>query len=246
MEIVLIGSLIAGLAALAQALTGFGFALVLVPLLALVVEPKVVVAISISLGLLSKFPIIAQDWRHIEPRKIAGLCVAAIAGALVGVQILLAVDGNLLKVLIGIAVVLLSVPLLFDLSRPARREGLATMLVGLTSGVLNGATSMGGPPVVLFGVNQAWGKLSFRVNLCAFFVVTNVSTLLMLVVAGRITPEVLRLDLFLAPAVIVGFVVGNRIFPLVPAARFRRWVVLLVIASGLVSTATGLRALGVL
>ena len=245
MEIVLLGSLIAGLAALAQAVTGFGFALVLVPLLALIVDPKLVVVISVSLGLVSKAPIILQDWRHVELRKIAPLCVAAIVGSLAGVQILLSANPYVLKVVIGVAVIALSLPLLFEMRRPARRERLATALVGLTSGVLNGATSMGGPPVVLFGVNQAWGKQSFRANLCAYFVVTNVSTLLMYAATRTLTAEALRLDLLLVPAVIVGFLVGNRLFPLVPVDRFRKGVVLLVIATGLLSATTGLRALGI-
>jgi uncharacterized membrane protein YfcA len=102
---------------------------------------------------------------------------------------------------------------------------------------------MGGPPVVLLGVNQAWSKVSFRANLVAFFVITNVSTLVMLSAAGAFTAEIVRLDLFLVPAVLIGIVVGNRLFAVMPAARFRKFVVLLVIASGLLSTWTGVLSL---
>jgi uncharacterized protein len=242
-QIILLGSLIAGMAALSQALTGFGFALVLVPLLNLLLDAKMVVIISISLGLVSKVPILVQDWRHVEPRRIAPLSVAAIVGSVVGVQLLLNTNANVLKVAIGVVVVAFAIPMLLDYRRPARREGLATLIVGLVSGILNGSTSMGGPPVVLLGVNQAWSKVSFRANLVAFFVISNVSTLAMLSAAGAFTSDVIQLDLILVPAVLVGIVVGGRLFAAIPAERFRKFVVLLVIASGLLSTWTGVQSL---
>ena len=102
---------------------------------------------------------------------------------------------------------------------------------------------MGGPPVVLLGVNQGWVKESFRANLLAFFVVSNTSSLLNLAGAGALTPAALTLDLLLIPATIVGILAGNWLFVRIDADRFRKLVVLLVIATGLLSIWTGARAL---
>jgi uncharacterized membrane protein YfcA len=239
----LVASLIVLFAAAAQAVTGFGFALVLVPLLSFVYDPRLVVIISISLGLLCKLPLLIPSWREVQLLRLAPLSVAAIVGTFIGTQLLLQVDADALRLAIGVLVVLLASPLLLEFRRPVVREGLAALGVGFASGVLGGATSMGGPPVVLLGVNQAWTKESFRANLLAFFVISNTSSLLNLGRSGALTVEVLTLDAYLLPATALGVLAGSWLFKRISADRFRRLVVFLVIATGLLSIWTGGRAL---
>jgi uncharacterized membrane protein YfcA len=239
----LVASLVVFLAAAAQAVTGFGFALVLVPLLAFVYDPKLVVIVSISLGLICKLPLLVPSWREVQLLRIAPLSLSAIVGTYFGTQLLVRADADVLRLAIGVLVVVLASPLLFDLRRPVVREGLAALGVGFTSGVLGGATSMGGPPVVLLGVNQAWTKESFRANLLAFFVVSNASSLVNLARVGALTSPVLALDAALLPATLVGVVAGNWLFRRIPAERFRKLVVLVVIVTGCLSIWTGASAL---
>jgi uncharacterized membrane protein YfcA len=239
----LVASLIVFLASAAQAVTGFGFALVLVPLLAFVYEPKLVVIVSISLGILCKVPLLVPCWREVQWRRIAPLTLTAIVGTYFGTQLLVLLDADVLRLSIGCLVVLLASPMLFDFRRPVVREGLAALGVGFTSGVLGGATSMGGPPVVLLGVNQAWRKESFRANLLAFFVVSNTSSLLNLARAGALTGGMVALDAALIPATALGIVAGNWLFKRIAPERFRKLVVVFVIATGLLSIWTGARAL---
>lgn len=235
--------LVVVLASAAQAVTGFGFALVLVPLLALVYDPRLVVVVSISLGLVCKLPLLLASWRRVQLLRIAPLALAAVVGTFFGTQLLLRVDPDVLRLALGCVVVLLASPMLLDFRRPVVRERLASLGVGFASGVLGGATSMGGPPVVLLGVNQGWAKESFRANLLAFFVVSNTSSLVNLAGAGALTRPALTLDLLLVPATAAGILAGSWLFGRIDADRFRRLVVLLVIATGLLSIWTGARAL---
>ncbi len=239
----LLASLIVLLASAAQAVTGFGFALVLVPLLAVVYDPKLVVIISISLGLICKLPLLISTWRQVQLLQIVPLSLTAIVGTYFGTQILLRADADVLRLVIGFVVVLLASPMLFDYRRPVIRERLAALGVGFVSGVLGGATSMGGPPVVLLGVNQGWRKESFRANLLAFFVVSNSSSLVNLAGAGALKSSALALDVLLVPATAVGILAGNWLFKRIDHDRFRKIVVLLVIATGLLSVWTGATAL---
>ena len=236
---VLLAAAIACLASLAQALTGFGFALVLVPLLSLLYDPKLVVLASLTLGMACKAPLLAQAWRQVQLARIAPLTLAAVAGTFAGTRLLLAASSPVLQLGIGLLVVVLAAAMLTKPSRPLRREGLASLLVGLVSGVLTGSTSMGGPPVVLLGVKQNWEKESFRANLLAFFALTSLSSLLSLWEAGALGEELLLLDAVLLPAVLVGVIAGSSLFKAIPAERFRLLVVLLVVATGAASAWTG-------
>ena len=111
--------------------------------------------------------------------------VAAMAGAVLGTRILLNADPNVMRVVIGIVVILLSVPMLFEIVHPVKHERVASGMVGVVSGIINGATSMGGPPVVLFGVNQSWPKEQFRANLLGYFTVINTWTIALLLLSGN-------------------------------------------------------------
>lgn len=233
MEFYVIAACIAFLAAAAQALTGFGFALVLVPLLSLVFDPTLTVLVSLSLGLACKLPLFLQTRQHVRLRLIAPLTVAAFAGNALGTRLLLFADPNLMRFIIGLVVVVLCVPLLLNYRWQIKREGLATAVVGVVSGLLTGSTSMGGPPVVLFGVNQAWAKEGFRANLIAYFILTNLFTLALLGASGAFTEQVLLTDLVMLPGVALGLLAGNALFKRAPVELFHRVVVLFVIATGL-------------
>ena len=119
MALLLIANVIAALAALSQAVTGFGFALVLVPLLSFFFDPKLVVVISLSLGLVCKIPLLLRCWRDIHLEQMALVSATAMVGALLGTRILLSADPNVMRVVIGIVVILLSIPMLFRDRAPA-------------------------------------------------------------------------------------------------------------------------------
>ncbi len=228
--------LVAFLASLAQGVTGFGFALILVPLLSLVYDPKAVVLISLSLGLLTKIPLLIVDRRHIQWRVIAPLVGVTLVGNTLGAQVILSADQALLRLGIGVLVVVLSALLLLDFRWQIKREWLATAVVGLVSGFLTGSTSMGGPPVVLFGVNQAWAKESLRANLVAFFTISALFTTALLAASGALTREILLLDAYMLPGIAVGLWVGNFAFRRVPRVLLYRGIVLFVLVTGLFGT----------
>lgn len=239
MEFLAAISVIAFLAAAAQAITGFGFALVLVPLLSLVYDPKAAVIVSLTLGMLSKLPLFLPHARLVRPAVLAPLTLAAFVGIYFGTRLLIYADPSLVRVLIGITVIILCIPLFFDLRWRVKRERLATMLVGLVSGSLTGSTSMGGPPVVLFGVNQNWPRETFRANLLAYFIITNLFTLTLIAQAGVITRDVLLTDAKMIPGLVLGLLVGNTVFHRVPTQVFQRVIVLFVVATGVIGVYSG-------
>jgi uncharacterized protein len=243
LAVLIIANVIAALASLSQAVTGFGFALVLVPLLSFFFEPKLVVLVSLSLGLACKLPLLVHCWRDIQLTRMAILSAAAMVGAWFGTRILLTADPSVMRVAIGIVVILLSLPMLFEFVHPVRRERAATFVVGAISGVINGATSMGGPPVVLFGVNQSWPKEQFRATLLGYFAVINTWSMALLVASGDLGMEAIRLDATLLPGLAIGLLIGARAFDRIASGPFRKGVVMLVIATALVSLGQGLQKL---
>lgn len=243
MDLALAAIAVAFLAALAQGLTGFGFALVLVPLLSLFNDPKATVAVSITLGLATKLPLLLWDWRHIQWGAIAPLTFAAFAGIALGARLALLADPRWLRLGIALTVIVAATLMLANVRWRARATALATASVGFVSGLLTGSTSMGGPPVALFGVNQAWAKESLRGNLVAYFTFTSLFTTVVFVLLGGVTEEVLRLDALMLPGIAGGLILGNALYRRVEAAMLYRVVVLFVLGTGVIGLVTAVATL---
>ena len=235
-------ALLFGLAAVAVAgvisgMTGFGFALVSAPLLVLVMPARVAVPIVSVLSLLSHLVVLGETLRAIDLRRIWLLALGGIIGSPIGVYLLVMLDPASLKLAIGLVTTLFALALLRGFKRPIRNERLASLPIGLTSGLLGGSTSMSGPPVVLFFSNQSVEKRTFRANLNLYFILLACATVPAQLVAGLLTRQVVTYLLWLSPALLAGTLAGMWLARRVDEEAFRRLTLVVVIATGLTAIA---------
>jgi len=228
------------LAAVVSGLTGFGFALVLGPILMLIIDPKVVVPIVAVLSVVLNLFLFYSARRWAEPAKMAPLMAAGVAGMAAGILLLVFLNVTALKFLVSVVIISFSLAIMGNFRLQASDSRLDTLIVGLVSGFLGGSTSMSGPPVVLFFSNQGYGKMAFRANLMAYFLVLYSVTLPGYWVGGLLTGEVFSFSALAIPALLAGSVLGARLVPRVPEVRFRYLTLLLVLLTGLVTLATSL------
>ena len=239
---IILGLCILFLASLITGMTGFGFALIAVPLLTLLLTPKVVVTTLLLLGLVNGVLILVQTWRWLKPRRIWPLLVGGVVGAPLGTTLLLALDADLLQALIGVVVVLSALALAAGLRWQVQDERRAAAGAGLLSGVLAGSTGIGGPPVILFFANQDIPKQVFRANITLFFLTLGISNLISQSLGGLVTRPVLSYTLWLLPALLGGTWLGTWLADRVSERLFRKITLILVISTGLsaIVSSTGL------
>jgi uncharacterized membrane protein YfcA len=236
----LLAMLVILLASLIQGLVGFGFSLVSVPLLVLLMPATELVPMMVLLSLALGLLLLADLKRHVKLKRIWPLLVGGAVGNPLGILVLLLVEAVVIKLLIGALIVVFAVALLLDYRRRVEREKLAMAPVGLTSGVLNGSVSMSGPPVALFFANQGYGKKRFRASLIAYSVFLNVIALPFFLLAGLLTSDVLMNSGLMLPALVVGALAGSAAARKVREKRFRKFVLVLATAAGFLSLASGL------
>lgn len=234
--------LVALVAAFTMSVTGFGFALIAAPLLLFFLDLKTVIVFDIVLGLIICLLILWQSRHHVKRGRIVPLAIGSIFGLPIGMYILSQVVAPLLKVLIAALVVIFAVLLALGYSHQFRKEGLGSVISGFISGTLLTSTSLGGPPVVLFLLNQGWGKEAFRANLAAFFLFCGSMAIITLRFSGVITSDLLVTASTFVPAVLVGFYLGAKVLPHVDAGLFRRIAISVVFLAGLLGIATSLSA----
>jgi uncharacterized protein len=237
-------ALIAGLltillAGVTSGLTGFGFALIAVPLLVIFLPAKAVVPIVMLLSNLTHFVILWQTRGQFDLPRVWRLMLAGCIGMPLGTYLLLLLDARALKILIGAVITVFALALLLGLKKPIRNEKLASFPVGFVSGLLSGSTAMGGPPAVLFLSNQGVDKAIFRANLNVYFTVLSLVTIPFQAVGGLLTTSVLTYTAYFVPALVVGTLAGCRISSVIPEVLFRKLTLAVVLLAGAMSVLTG-------
>ena len=238
-EAVMAANAILGAAALVTSITGFGYALVATPFLALIMPPYM----AVSLVLVSWLPLavllVRDSFRDMSPRRIGRLLLVAVVGVPVGVYGLANIDDETMRGVIGAITLAAAATLVFRPQRPFEREGLAAVGAGLTSGVLGGASAMSGPPVVLLGLKQGWEHRGFRADLIGYFAALHLFILAVFQSADLVDGHILSLGLWVQPGVLSGFVVGIRLKPRVSQVLYRRLAIGLVCTGGILALFSG-------
>lgn len=233
---------IAFLAAGCQSLTGFGSALVAVPLLSLYLDAKLAVVISTLLSTIVSAPLLLEVRRQVRLAKVAPLAIGGVVGVPIGILILREVDAGVLKLLVAAVVILASVLLfLAPQFTFGGRNVLSSLVTGALSGLLRASTSMAGPPVVLYTLSHEKEIEEFRSTVLAMFLATSVLAVPGFIFADLVSRDALKATAVALPGMVLGLLVGAALRARVQPERFRTLVlaVLVITGIGVIVSASG-------
>jgi len=238
MTLVVAIALIVAFAAATQSITGFGFALIVVPGLALLLGPKVAVVAMSSIGV----PLViwnAIRWRHdILWREAITTSLAALLGMPIGLLVITHADERVLTAVIGVTILVLTFWLWRGLTLPGGRT--TELTAGFTSGVLSTSVGTNGPPLVIAFQAVGLKPAAFRATLQACFVGQGSIALALFWSQGLVVHDVGVAFLAGAPAAVVGALIGDRIAPRVHEGPFRTAVIALLMLAGALALADAL------
>lgn len=224
-------------AAAGQAVTAIGFSLVAVPFVSMAVGPAAAVpTVNLLAGGLNAV-MLAAEFRHTDWRRAFGLFVPALVVIPPAGFVVRRLPTDTLSVLNGVTI-LVAVALLATGARARSLRGRrGAVLAGATSGAMNVATSVGGPPVAMYAVNADWPALSFRPTVQAYFLGINIVSF-----AVRGVPEIDSAWLVpsLAASIVVGWAAGYRLARRLDDAVVRRLLLGVAAGGGLVALVRGL------
>ena len=219
------------LAAFVRGLTGFGMAILLVPLLGLMLLPLEAVVVSNLVALLIGLAGLRRAWAGAERGSVVTIAVLAMLATPLGLLLLDATDPALARLLIaGVALLAFALVLLPphpDGHRPHTAETAAT---GLAAGVLTGFAGMPGPPVVPYYLRQAIPAATARASMLAVFFATSLASSVAALGMGLAGRNSALLALALFGPVLAGNWLGGKLFGRIPE-RVWRWLVALLLGA---------------
>ena len=231
------------LAGTVSGLTGFGLALISVPLLLFVYDPKTVVVITAVLSVIINLAVVWDSWRDADRRVVVALLPPALVGVVAGTEVLRDVDPDYIRLGVGIVVVFSALLLLRDVRLPGAQTRWGTVVAGSASGALSTSTGLAGPPIVLLFASRNLPKRAFRGSSALYFLVMSLVGLAVLYLRRIFDAEQVPLALALIPAAFLGKALGTALLKKVSERGFRKISLGIVILTGSLGVATALWAL---
>jgi uncharacterized membrane protein YfcA len=229
--------------AMAQRITGMGFALSAAPALVILLGPFDGVVIVNLCAVLSSLLILPRVWRHIEWRRFGWLTVPALVGTVAGALLAVHVSAPLLQVGVGVLVIVaLTVTLVVTRTSHVASGPTPAIIAGAASGVMNAAAGVGGPALSVYAVATRWPQVGFAATAQPYFVVIGVASLVgKLAATGWSAPA---LDTAAWPivigALVVGLAIGEFLNPRVSHRVARVAVIAIAYVGGAAALVDGL------
>ena len=224
------------LASFLQTVTGFGYAIITAPLLALVLDAKETVMLVMVTGLIIRLFLVRAIKGAGSFRDILPLITASTVGAVPGAYVMTIISSDALKMGIGVVLLLAAVSLWKNHLFPVKHVRLTEAVVGALSGFLATTTSINGPPVILYYLNAKAEeqKETFRANLTRYFLLINIVSIIASYGAGTLKVDTIWVYTLLSlPALYMGFYWGEKIFHRINADAFKKASLLMIFASSI-------------
>ncbi len=215
-----------------QTLSGFGFSLVVMPVLTLLLGLRLALPLVALAGLTLYVVNLLRYHRAVNVREVLRLGAASALGVPIGIWAMVNVNETYVKSLLGLILVAYAVYSLASPALPRVCSPRWAYLAGFVAGCLGGAYNTPGPPLVVYGSLRQWAKDEFRAGLQALFLFNAVLTVSSHFLAQHLTATVVTFYAYAAPALLLGVLAASRLDRRVNKERFRVLVLVIILLLG--------------
>lgn len=226
---------IAVLSGAVRGFSGFGSALIYVPMMSALYGPKIGAASFLLTDFITGIVFSLGVWRQAVWREIIPLAISGAIAAQFGALILQYADPAHLRWAMALLVLVIVVVLSTGWRYHGKPMLIVTLLIGTVAGLMGGAVQIFGPPVVLFWLSSMASAAVVRANFVVFFAIMAAALVATYLWFGLITPDVIALAAFVAPAHILAMFLGSRFFHMASEQTYRRTAYTIITFAALVS-----------
>ena len=201
-------ALIALVAGLARGFSGFGAALIFVPLAGALVTPAVSAPVLLIVDNVMALGLLPNAFRRAALPAVFVMAAGSLAGAPLGTYALAHLSTLTLRWgIAGLALAMLAL-LISGWRYGGAPHRWITVAAGVFAGFCSGVAQIGGPLVAAYWLGGASSAPSARASIIAYFAISSVVTTVTYAVGGLLTRDVFALSLLCAPAYGVGIGLG--------------------------------------
>lgn len=221
------------LAGFVNGVSGFGAAMVALPIVAAFMPIKILVPTTcILVGILSVF-MCALYYKHCRWRSLGWLLMGVLPGALLGLYVLLIISPAWLQFITGIVMIIFVFWQYWHKQNHGHQEtGTLGVLTGFIASFINTAITFGNPPVAVFAVHVGWKHLEILGTMSVFTIVMNIASMSSHALAGLYSQEMFLYVGIGAVASLLGIAVAIPITKYINEQLFRKIILLVIGVAG--------------
>jgi len=226
---------IAALSGLVRGFSGFGSALIYMPLISAVYEPRIAAPTLLLIDTVCALPFALHAAPQCTPREVAPVSIAAALVLPFGVMALMVIDPLTLRWAIAAAVLAALAALVSGWRYHGKPTLAASLATGALAGFGGGAVQIGVPPLLVFWLGGANTAATVRANIMVYFIVQDALSCLIYFLNGLFTPKALLLSLLLGLPFAAAMAIGVFWFHGSSEALYRRATYAIIALAVLVS-----------
>lgn len=207
--LIVLGAVLSGVV---RGFSGFGTALIFIPLAGQVVPPIWVLTILVVMDMFGPAPNLPRAWRDGDAGQVGWLLVGAVLCLPLGLAVLVRVSPDAFRY--AVSTLAIAAPVVLSLGLRYRGPMSRPVLTGTggVSGFLGGVAGLPGPPVILLYMAGDNPPALIRANTMLYLYTYDLMLLLLLALQARLDPVPVVLGLLMALPNVVGNILGARVF----------------------------------
>ena len=192
--------------------SGFGSALIYMPLIASVYDPRIAAVTLLLVDFTCSTPFAVAQLRRCTWSEVIPISIAMAVTVPLGTWLLIVLDPAVLRWAIAILVLSLVIVLMSGWRYRGPSALPITTGVGLIAGIGAGAAQIAGPPVILYWLSRGNNAITLRANLMVFFLFCGMVLIAVYAAQGLFTARPIALSMLFGPTYVIGVAIGSRIF----------------------------------
>jgi uncharacterized membrane protein YfcA len=205
----------------ARGFSGFGSALIFMPLASSMASPRLVAALLLVIDFIAAAPLLPNAWRQADRKATAVMVAGAFVGVPIGTYCLSQFDPVTTRWIISCFVGALLLLLLSGWRYRGKDHPAISVGIGGLAGFCSGLAQTGGPPIVGYWLGRPIASVIARANILLFFGASDFFSLVSYAFTGLITPDSIRFALLVGPIYGIGVWFGSQLFGRASETLFR-------------------------
>jgi len=225
-------SLIFLMAGFIQGLSGFGSALLAMPLLTIFIDVRIAVPLCILNSFLITIYLSFKLKDYMEIKKILPLIIGSLPGIYLGIVFLKSMEPDLIKILLGLLIVSYCLYTLVFRPAPRKIHRAWAYIAGFGTGFIGSAFSAGGPPAIIYTTLTGWSKNHIKATLTGFFLIGNIFVIIGHAASWLTNTLVLKYMLASAGSVLLGVYLGSLFYDKTDTRVYLKVILITLMALG--------------
>jgi uncharacterized membrane protein YfcA len=205
----------------ARGFSGFGSALIFMPLASSMAAPKLVAALLLIIDFIAAAPLVPNAWKQADRKATAVMVLGALVGVPIGTYFLSRLDPVTTRWIISGFVFALLLLLLSGWRYRGKDHATISVGIGGLSGFCSGLAQTGGPPIVGYWLGRPIPSIIARANILLFFGASDLFSVVSYAATGLITADAIKFSFVVGPVYAIGVWFGASLFGKASEALFR-------------------------